>query len=342
MTKVLLLLFFSTSLLFSETIFINKIKFSINDELYIWKDDLPASQKPGETSPEFLQAFISIQPGDELTLEKLDRVIESATLRLKESNLFYSISISIIPPRKYPNKRTILISVTDGFVYRFGGGKSYGFFGSYNFMGMGDQFTLFGGLNKVALNYKSSPRLNRFRWGSFNEYNPEESQFETHQYVGYQPHPDLWFSSGLKWDTEEFWRVSLKEYFKKSWYVGGDTLLALKINNELLLWEDSELLSDLSLSSSFSNNLEFYNKVFYNSKFYGVSKLYYNYPRLIFPPMFNIQISNFIFINAQLSQNRVDDLYGIGLRIYFDVPIFTTFTFTYGWRITGEGVFDVM
>ncbi len=140
---------------FAETdtsITINRVKIVINGSTYIWetKDEIPGRQTNEGTAPYTVISSLYIWPGQIISEQNLLREIALARHRLIQSVYFYTVDIDIIPPHKFPEKRTILIKVTDGFAYRFGGDNLYGYFGMENLWGTRKSFRLFAGYNKCG------------------------------------------------------------------------------------------------------------------------------------------------------------------------------------------------
>lgn len=156
MKRVLLILLFSSGLLWgNEDITLEKIRFVVNGEKINWKngEDIPYNEVIGGSQPYMLMNFFKFRPGDVLTEEKLNKEIEKCGLRLDDSNLFYLSSVTVVPPRKYPDKRTVVIKVNDGYRYIWGGGSIYGFAGKRNIEGKGDSATIALGLNRAGVYY---------------------------------------------------------------------------------------------------------------------------------------------------------------------------------------------
>ena len=107
----------------SHEITISKVKIKIEDELYIWEDrrKIPAKEKDGKTAPSTIVSFLDFAPGDKITPEKLAKKTQIATRRLINSNYFFDVQVMVIPPRLKPEYRTVLIRITEGFLWRFGG-----------------------------------------------------------------------------------------------------------------------------------------------------------------------------------------------------------------------------
>jgi hypothetical protein len=143
-------------------IIINRIKIVINGTLYIWEteDERPASDTGKETDPFTVISFLSISPGQVISEKGLIREIELTRYRLRSSGYFSAVYTAIVPPRKFPDKRTVLVKVTDGFRSRFGGNNAYGYFGMENCWGKRKSFRLFAGYNKCGALFLDHALLN--------------------------------------------------------------------------------------------------------------------------------------------------------------------------------------
>ncbi len=127
----------------SDTVTISKIRIIIEENRYIWdyKESIPEKTE-GKTAPSTVISFLSFAPGDSLTTARLEKKVKHTETRLMNSGYFYNARVIIIPPRKKPESRTILIKIKEGFPYRFGGGIAYGMFGMENLWGKRKRFNI--------------------------------------------------------------------------------------------------------------------------------------------------------------------------------------------------------
>lgn len=139
-----------------ENISISKIKIIIQDAEYVWEKDSPIvleTESSSHISPYTVTSYTSLVPGKVYTLEQLNEEILRTQLRLIDSGLFYSAVVQIIPPRKNPQERTIIITVTEGFFHRFSGGNAYGMYGREGLAGNRSGIYGFVGWNLLQLRY---------------------------------------------------------------------------------------------------------------------------------------------------------------------------------------------
>jgi hypothetical protein len=131
---------------------VNKVRIVIGGDTYVWKErsEVPAKVPGALVDPDTVISFLSFAPGDRVTPESLEAKARRAESRLVSSTYFYNATCLIVPPRENPQMRTVLVTVTEGFRYRFGGGNAYGMFGMDDIAGRRASFRLFGGYNLVG------------------------------------------------------------------------------------------------------------------------------------------------------------------------------------------------
>lgn len=79
--------------------------------------------------PSAVFSWTALQPGREMTLAEFEREVLRTERRLVDTGLFYSVSVHVVPPRRKPLERTVVITVSDGFPYRYSGGNAFIMFG---------------------------------------------------------------------------------------------------------------------------------------------------------------------------------------------------------------------
>lgn len=186
----------------SDTVTISKIRILIEENKYIWENRKSIPEKTeGKTAPSTVISFLSFAPGDTLTTDKLEKEVKLAEIRLMNSGYFYNARVIIIPPRKKPESRTILIKIKEGFPYRFGGGNAYGMFGMENLWGKRKRFNVAAGYNLAGGTFVDENFLNRnlilgsslfysnqgFESSKLTDYN----RLDAKVLAGIRPHPDL-------------------------------------------------------------------------------------------------------------------------------------------------------
>lgn len=140
---------------------VKKIKLEIGEHKYIWENGLPGAGPDAVILPETVLSFTSLNPGLIISEAKLNREVKLFEARLIESGLFYSASTAVIPPKKYPDMRTIAVRVKPGFLMRFGGGLAYGYIGSKTITGARKEWGITAGANTAGINLVCHNLFNR-------------------------------------------------------------------------------------------------------------------------------------------------------------------------------------
>lgn len=128
---------------------------AVNDQRYIWEESnpIPSVSNEGFTHPATILSFLDLEPGDELSLEQLERRVEQARIRLEESNLFYLVELNLVPSRVNQGHITLVIRLTEGFRQRYNGGPFWAYWGLDNLHGRGDSLGIWAGWNRNQLEY---------------------------------------------------------------------------------------------------------------------------------------------------------------------------------------------
>lgn len=147
----------------SGEVLLARIRVSVDDALYEWT---PAALQPmegasagiggvpseGVKPPALTTAtvlsFIDLKPGRRYSLEDLERRCREGEARLLDSGLTYGARVMVLPPRRDPESRTVLVTVKSGFLWRFGGGNAYGTVGKAAVGGERLSVRLFAGWNR--------------------------------------------------------------------------------------------------------------------------------------------------------------------------------------------------
>ena len=207
---------FNAFFVFSQDeLIIRKIRIIIDEDSYTWEqgDIIPFKVDGAHTEPITIISFLDFKPGDSVSPEKLERKTKMAKYRLIECGYFYSAEVSIVPPRKYPETRTILIKVREGFPYRFGGDSIYGYFGIDNLIGKRKSIKFFAGYNLNGILFRDELFGNSnfiIETGAYYKNagpgvnsNLKFNLLEMELGLGYRFHPDWIFS------------INSKTYYKK-------------------------------------------------------------------------------------------------------------------------------
>ena len=155
----LLLPFFS-----EETVSVSKIRIIIEDAEYSWEKGgsiIPAGEETSYISPHTVISYTSLKPGNLYSLKQLDEETARTQIRLTNSGLFYTASVQIVPPRKNPQERTIVITVKEGFYQRFSGGNAYGMYGREGLGGSRSGIYAYAGWNRLGVSYAHENLFNR-------------------------------------------------------------------------------------------------------------------------------------------------------------------------------------
>lgn len=127
---------------------VSKIKVYLDDNELTEEND-------GRIKRETILSFTSLKTDKEFSEAVLDREIRQTELRLMNSGLFYNAKVEKMASRKNPGTYIIYITVTTGFLKRYGGGGIYAVFGDAALNGNRDQLLWFIGYNKNGLNYQN-------------------------------------------------------------------------------------------------------------------------------------------------------------------------------------------
>ncbi len=154
--STLVLLFIMLPFFSEEAVSVTKVKIIIQEKEYVWNTDGVMEQISDESSyisPYTVASFSSLIPGKDYSLKKLEEEVMRTQMRLVQCGLFYSAVVQIIPPRKNPHERTIIITVTEGFLHRFSGGNAYAMYGREGLGGSRSGLYAYAGWNLLGLSY---------------------------------------------------------------------------------------------------------------------------------------------------------------------------------------------
>jgi len=114
----------------SGDIIVAKIRLVTPHYEYEWTADAEAAAvADAGVQPSAVFSWTALQPGREMTLAEFEREVLRTERRLVDTGLFYSVSVHVVPPRRKPLERTVVITVSDGFPYRYSGGNAFIMFG---------------------------------------------------------------------------------------------------------------------------------------------------------------------------------------------------------------------
>jgi hypothetical protein len=103
----------------------------------------------------YLVSLLPFKKGEQLTLSRLEKLVKKQNLiYMRRGEILVGYKLMIIPPVKYPEKRSLLLRVDPRFGFNYGGGNAYGFIGSQNRTGKGEQWELTLGKNRDGIRYE--------------------------------------------------------------------------------------------------------------------------------------------------------------------------------------------
>ncbi len=147
----------------SERIRISQIKIVIDEIEFSWKEEgITGKEEAGDLrlQPETVLSFTNLKPGKKISLKNLERETKETELRILNSGLVYSAKAVVLPARKNPEKRSVLIKVQSGFFPRFGGGGIYGIYGRAGLGGKRMEVLGYAGWNVNGASWKYENAFN--------------------------------------------------------------------------------------------------------------------------------------------------------------------------------------
>ncbi|MBN1499676.1 MAG: hypothetical protein JW982_05965 [Spirochaetes bacterium] len=203
----------NTSSVSDQYVEISKIRIIIDEKIFEWtegeliqtdtaeNDDVAESNITLKSST--IISFLSIKPGRKVKQNSLEELCRDSELRLNKSGYFYSASVMIVPPVKNPDERTVIVTVTSGYFWRYSGGNAWGMIGKAGLFGDRASFYLFAGWNKNGFEYMHyraggiplilGARAFYFGPGDYAGKRNDENgnRFESAATAGWFLHPDL-------------------------------------------------------------------------------------------------------------------------------------------------------
>jgi len=138
-----------------DEIVVYRIRLDIDGNSYDWTTGAPPEKMTGGfTSPSTVASFLGFAPGDKLRPDELAERCSAARDRLLRSGFFFGASVDLIPPQAHPERRTVLIALREGFVWRFGGGNLFAMVGQANAGGERKSWMAVAGYNYDALSWR--------------------------------------------------------------------------------------------------------------------------------------------------------------------------------------------
>ena len=192
-----------------EIIRIARIRLIIDNAEYEWREAGIVPGDDGETGgspvlkPETIVSFISFRPNQRLEIEQLEKRCLDTERRIRDSGYVYEAAVTIVPPRKNPGERSIVVEVLSGFLWRYGGGNAWAMIGRTGLGGERAEARFYAGYNRSGLRYLHSRvgGIPLALGGQFFYYGPGEDQgkgygdrenrFEAVATTGWYIHPGL-------------------------------------------------------------------------------------------------------------------------------------------------------
>lgn len=147
-----------------DEVTVSKVKLIIDEREYSWTvsgiEEINGSPETDGAAkgdvllkPQAVISFLSFYPGQRYSVESFLNRCGDSELRLQKSGYVYQALVQIVPSRKTPTERTVIVSISSGFLWRFGGGDSWGMFGKEGLGGNRAGFRIFAGWNKNGAEY---------------------------------------------------------------------------------------------------------------------------------------------------------------------------------------------
>lgn len=133
----------------------SKQKYSIS-KVKVFLDDQELTEEnadDGRIKLSTIMSYTTLKTGKEFTISAMEKEITQTELRLMNSGLFYTAKVEKMTSRKNPGTYVIYITVTTGFLKRYGGGGIYAILGQAALGGNRDQLFWFAGWNRNGLCY---------------------------------------------------------------------------------------------------------------------------------------------------------------------------------------------
>jgi len=165
------------------------------------------------TEEEVVRDYITdFNNGDVVAAEALDDALRRLEDRLMATGYFYDALAIAVPAAAEPGTAgpgtvNVVVEVTEGFRYRFGGGAAYGYFGIANLGGTGKEIGVMAGYNAQAVAYSDHHTgLGRLFW-EIDGGNRPGSRVD--QDGGDRPYQDVGGALTLGWDFPRDWRFGV-------------------------------------------------------------------------------------------------------------------------------------
>ena len=132
----------ATQEIMPATVHVSAVRIFIGEAKYDWTSDGIAFDEASVPSgtriqlkPETIRSFLSVRPGLMVAPGDLERRCLDSERRLTESGYVYEASVLSMPSKKGAAERLVVVSVTEGFFGRFGGGGIWAMVGKAGLFG---------------------------------------------------------------------------------------------------------------------------------------------------------------------------------------------------------------
>jgi hypothetical protein len=196
-----------------EIIRIAKIRIFIDAAEYEWTEggieEIEAGTNRRVLKKETIVSFLSFRPGQRLSLSRLESRCADTERRLLDSGYVYQASVTVVPPRRNPEERTLVVELLSGYLWRFNGGNAWAMAGKAGLGGERAVFRAYGGYNRNGIEYKHSRvgGIPLVLGGQFYYYGPgsyygkdftdAENRFEAAATAGWYLSPDFFVGLDL-------------------------------------------------------------------------------------------------------------------------------------------------
>ncbi len=132
-----------------------KVRMIVGDIRYDWKDaeSIPERAEGGFTAPATIASFLGIAPGDSMSASSLERRRAAAQYRLNDSGFFFNAEVFTVLAASIPGGVVVTVRVTEGFLWRFGGGEYFGYVGQDNVFGERKSWRAIAGYNLNGISW---------------------------------------------------------------------------------------------------------------------------------------------------------------------------------------------
>ncbi|HHU36872.1 MAG TPA: hypothetical protein GXZ47_06545 [Treponema sp.] len=139
---------------------VSKIRIYCDEAAYLWTSD--GIERIDEGSAEVvlkvetILTFLSIKPGFYGTEKEILKHCYDSERRMTDSGYFYESTIMVVPPKKNLTERTLVLTLSSGYLMRYSGGNAWGMYGAVGLGGERQSLYGYAGYNKNGFRYMYS------------------------------------------------------------------------------------------------------------------------------------------------------------------------------------------